>query len=553
METPQGHLRVMPGVRRRDLLKVGLAAGVTLSARPLHKPTSALGAEAGQPKRGGILRVRGYDSVHFDHHLTTNFKTNATLSFVHSRLVRHKVGAGVQPGTFLVEPDLAERWEQLDDTTYVFHLRQGVRWHNKPPVNGREVVAEDVKFTFDRFLTEKGNRDRELLEPVDRVEVVDRSTVKFVLKEPYVWLINTLAYPRSMWSVAPEVVQHFGDLKKPESAIGTDPFLLERYEPNVETVFTRNPQYFRDGQSYVDRVEWMVIEDASTGLAMYRTGQLDCSHWHQWSVRQADLEAVQKSHPHLMYQDVLNNLAWNLFIRADQAPFNDVRVRRAVSLAIDRQGLIDAVTVRGAPSPAIAPGLAEWSLPIDQLGEGAQYYQHNPQEARRLLAEAGFPKGLKTLLYTTGGFGPDFLDAGQLIQRYLKDVGIEAELKIQEYGAYYATTVQGKFEGMGMGSSTAALEPDIVLESYMADSPRNMGYVNGPALTALVKEQRRTKDLQARKRIIDDIQRLVAAQQHRVNLLSPMVTGSWQPYVKNYAPNLTNDYGGRAAALWLDR
>jgi peptide/nickel transport system substrate-binding protein len=553
METPQGHLRVMPGVRRRDLLKAGLAAGVTLSARPLHKPTSALGAEAGQPKRGGILRVRGYDSVHFDHHLTTNFKTNATLSFVHSRLVRHKVGAGVQPGTFLVEPDLAERWEQLDDTTYVFHLRQGVRWHNKPPVNGREVVAEDVKFTFDRFLTEKGNRDRELLEPVDRVEVVDRSTVKFVLKEPYVWLINTLAYPRSMWSVAPEVVQHFGDLKKPESAIGTDPFLLERYEPNVETVFTRNPQYFRDGQSYVDRVEWMVIEDASTGLAMYRTGQLDCSHWHQWSVRQADLEAVQKSHPHLMYQDVLNNLAWNLFIRADQAPFNDVRVRRAVSLAIDRQGLIDAVTVRGAPSPAIAPGLAEWSLPIDQLGEGAQYYQHNPQEARRLLAEAGFPKGLKTLLYTTGGFGPDFLDAGQLIQRYLKDVGIEAELKIQEYGAYYATTVQGKFEGMGMGSSTAALEPDIVLESYMADSPRNIGYVNGPALTALVKEQRRTKDLQARKRIIDDIQRLVAAQQHRVNLLSPMVTGSWQPYVKNYAPNLTNDYGGRAAALWLDR
>jgi peptide/nickel transport system substrate-binding protein len=412
METPQGHLRVMPGVRRRDLLKAGLAAGVTLSARPLHKPTSALGAEAGQPKRGGILRVRGYDSVHFDHHLTTNFKTNATLSFVHSRLVRHKVGAGVQPGTFLVEPDLAERWEQLDDTTYVFHLRQGVRWHNKPPVNGREVVAEDVKFTFDRFLTEKGNRDRELLEPVDRVEVVDRSTVKFVLKEPYVWLINTLAYPRSMWSVAPEVVQHFGDLKKPESAIGTDPFLLERYEPNVETVFTRNPQYFRDGQPYVDRVEWMVIEDASTGLAMYRTGQLDCGHWHQWSVRQADLEAVQKSHPHLMYQDVLNNLAWNLFIRADQAPFNDVRVRRAVSLAIDRQGLIDAVTVRGAPSPAIAPGLAEWSLPIDQLGEGAQYYQHNPQEARRLLAEAGFPKGLKTLLYTTGGFGPDFLDAG---------------------------------------------------------------------------------------------------------------------------------------------
>ena len=74
---------------------------------------------------------------------------------MHSTLVRHKVGAGIQPGTFIVEPHLAERWEALDDTTYVFHLRKGVKWHNKPPVNGRELVAEDVKFTFDRFLMEK--------------------------------------------------------------------------------------------------------------------------------------------------------------------------------------------------------------------------------------------------------------------------------------------------------------------------------------------------------------------------------------------------------------
>lgn len=94
----------------------------------------------------------------------------------------------MQPGTFVVEPHLAERWEALDDTTYVFHLRHGVKWHNKPPVNGRELVADDVKFTFERFLSEKGNADRHLLEAVDRIEVVDRYTVKFVLKEPYVWL-----------------------------------------------------------------------------------------------------------------------------------------------------------------------------------------------------------------------------------------------------------------------------------------------------------------------------------------------------------------------------
>jgi len=159
---------------RRDLLRAGLAAGVTLSALPLAHPPTLWGAEAGQPRRGGVLRVRGYDPVHFDPHLTTNFKTHTTLSFVYSKLVRHKVGAEVQPGTFIVEPDLAERWESPDDTTYIFHLRQGVKWHNKPPVNGRELVAEDVKFSFDRFLTVEGNPERQLLESVDRVEVVDR-------------------------------------------------------------------------------------------------------------------------------------------------------------------------------------------------------------------------------------------------------------------------------------------------------------------------------------------------------------------------------------------
>src|SRR5215510_10186178 len=263
MDTPQAHPRVIQGVRRRDLLKAGLAAGVTLSTWPLPHAPALWAADAGQPKRGGILRVRGYDPPHFDP-LTLNFKAQTTLSFVYSRLVRHKVGAEVPPGTFLVEPDLAERWEARNETTYVFHLRHGVHWHNKPPVQGRELVAEDVKFTFDRFLTEKANPLRFMLDPVDRVEVVDRYTVKFILKEPFVWLAETLANPTGTWIVAPEVVQQYGDLKKPESAIGTGPFLLERYEPNVKTVFKRHPDYFLKDQPYVDGVEWLVLDDPST-------------------------------------------------------------------------------------------------------------------------------------------------------------------------------------------------------------------------------------------------------------------------------------------------
>ncbi len=515
------------GISRREVLKAGLAAGATLSAWPLYGPQALWGAEGGPPKRGGILRLLGLEPQHFDPHLTLNFKTHTALSFVYSRLLRHKVGAGVQPGTFTVEPDLAERWEEPDDTT----------------------VAEDVKFTYDRFLTEKANPNRYMLEPVDRVEVVDRYTVKFRLKEPYVWLVNALAYPWSMWIIAPEVVQQFGDLKKPETAIGTGPFLLERYEPNVKTVFTRNPDYFRQGQPYVDGVEWLVIDDPSTALAMYRTEQIDIA-----GVRQQDLEALKKSHPNLVYQDFLSNVPGVIFMRTDQPPFNDVRVRRAISHAIDRQALIAAVWGRGEPTPAVARGLVEWSLPIDQLGPGAKYYQYDPEEARRLLAEAGFPKGFKTQLTVTPGFGRDLIDDAQLVQGYLKRVGIEAELKIQEYGAYVATTFAGKYEGLVRSPYGIAWEPDSPLyRAYASDSSNNLSHVNDPKLTVMLKEQRRTKDLEARKKLIFDIQRYAAEQQYYVYTNSFMGTVSWQPYVKNYSTNSTFDLGSRAAALWLDR
>ena len=548
------HPHTTQGVSRRSLLQTGLAAGVTLSAWPLSTPAPLWGEATGTPKRGGTLRVRGGDLPHFDPHLTINNYTNYVLSFIYGRLVRHKVGAAVQPGTFIVEPDLAERWEQPDDRTYIFHLRQGVTWHNKPPLNGRELVAEDVKFTYDRFMTETGNANRYMLEPLDRVEVVDRYTVKFLLKEPFVWLVNTLAYPWSMWIIAPEVVQQYGDLKKPETAIGTGPFLLESYEPNVKVTFKRNPEYFRPGQPYVDAVEWLVIPDESTGLAMYRTGKLDLGPQINWAIRQQDLEALKKSHPHLMYQDFLGVVPGAIFMRVDMPPFTDVRVRRAISHAIDRQGLIEAVWGRGEPTAAVARGLTEWSLPIDQLGAGAKYYQYDPKEAQRLLAEAGYPKGFKTQLSVTTGLSRDLIDDAQLVQHYLKDVGIDAELKLQEHGAYMATTMQGKFEGLVRSPFGIAWEPDGPLyRTYAADSSWNAAHLNDPKVTAMLKEQRRTKDLEARKKIIFNIQRYVAEQQYYVYTNVTVITGSWAPYVKNYAPNHSFDYGSRAAALWLDR
>jgi len=231
-----------------------------------------------------------------------------------------------------------------------------------------------------------------------------------------------------------------------------------------------------------------------------------------------------------------------------------VRVRRAISRALDRRSIIESVWIRGEPSGAVPRGLRDWSLPVDQLGEGAKYYRHDPHEARRLLAEAGYPNGFKTQLTVTAGYGSDLIDAVQLVLGYLKDVGIQAELKLQEYGAYQATTIQGKFDGMTMGPFAVAWDPDDALYGpYIPDQPRNRGHVNDPKLTAMIKEQRRVKDLEARKKLVFEIQRYMAEQQHYVCVASPIYTGSWRPYVKNHSPNPTFDYGSRVAALWLDR
>src|SRR5262249_24186253 len=131
---------------------------------------------------------------------------------------------------------------------------------------------------------------------------------------------------------------------------------------------------------------------------------------------------------------------------------------------------------------------------------------------------------------------------------------IEAELKLQEFGAHVSTTFLGKFEGLAMDPFSIAWQPHTTLYGmYMPEQPRNSSHVNDPKLTAMLKEQMRTRDLAARKKLIFDIQRYAAEQQYYVYLYSVGVTASWQPYVKNYAPNPSFDYGNRSAALWLDR
>src|SRR6059036_4356512 len=160
---------VPTAVSRRELLKLGGAAVTVGTALPLldREP-----AAAQTPRRGGVFRIRGEEATTgFDPHLVANHHRIATnLSFTHSRLVKVKAGTAVVPGTQPLEPDLAESWSQPNDRTYVFRLRKGVRWHPKPPVNGRELTADDVKYTYERFLTITGNANKPVLEYVDKID-----------------------------------------------------------------------------------------------------------------------------------------------------------------------------------------------------------------------------------------------------------------------------------------------------------------------------------------------------------------------------------------------
>ena len=537
---------------RRELLTLGgfAVAGTTLAPSLTRAQT---------PKRGGTLTIRAWDPPFFDPMLTTAYRVHIPLTFTHSRLVKHKAGPSIVPGTFAIEGDLAESWSQPNEATWIFKLHRGVRWHNKPPVNGRELTAEDVRYSVERFLTVKGNPGAYMLRAVDKVEAVDRYTIKFSLKEPFAWFLDMLANPISLPIVARECVEKFGDLKKAESVVGTGPWMLESYRQNAGLTLLRHPAYFRPGLPYIDRVEILVDEDNASRIATFLAGRYDLGWEFPGTINRTDWvqikDMLQRRRPNLKTAEFVANVETHISMRTDRAPFNDVRVRRAVSLAIDRQEMIDAVLEgAGVFNPAFPAALKDWALPTNQLGDGARYFKHDPVEARRLLAAAGHPNGFPaSVCFATYG-STILVDLAQLILKDLKNVGIDARLDTKEYGAFIASCYFGQFESMTYGPQTPFLEPDNFLYSmHYPGEQKNQSHVDDPVVTDFLVRQRRTFDSAKRREIIAEIQRYLATQQYYVQLPSAVYVAVWDGALKNYGPNLGYDYGGRLMAAWLDR
>ena len=298
--------------------------------------------------------------------------------------------------------------------------------------------------------------------------------------------------------------------------------------------------------------------DPASGFANFLAEKYDFGPEYGMVGRRSDLELVKPRKPNLQTRDYIVAFGGYSAMKLDQEPFKDLRVRRALAIATNWKEVLETNAWsqgHGAPNPAIPAALKDWSLPIDQLPtDGRRLYDFDPREARRLLTDAGLASGFKTTVETTAGYGPDFMDAVQVTLEGWKKGGIEAELKLKEYGAFISSTIFGKFDKMGTGLFGGWNDPDSYLYRYfIPGQPLNASGVNDPKLTEMIRLQRRTFDVPRRKQIVFDIQRYLADQALFGADGSIKILSAWDAHIKNYMPNNGFDYGGRLMAAWIDR
>jgi peptide/nickel transport system substrate-binding protein len=532
----------------RLLLAITLAISLIATA---ISPTLAQ-----SPKRGGVFRLPAPDAVSLDPH-QPGFTTQMYASLVYSLLVRFPAGREVAgSGDHRILPDLAEKWEFPNPTTVVFTLRKGVRFHKKPPVNGREVTAEDVKYSLERFRARSSARHR--LEPVQSIEVLDRYTVRLVLREPFAPLLNHLANPAYCAILPREIEEKFKELNQPDAVIGTGPFVLRSYERGVRAVFERNPDYYLPGLPYLDAVSVEIVPDAAARLALLRAGKLELAHWWGWLAPEEG-RALKRTNPEMVVPTEMVVDVAHIFMRTDQPPFNDVRVRRAVSLAIDRKTWRDLLhygegCLDSGPVPC---AMSDWKLEAAKMEPAKRKYLegYDPAEARRLLAEAGFARGLSSPIFHWPGFAPPWRSYYDLVAESLGKIGINAELRPEESGKFSSTTILGKFEKMAMSPLGAGdTEVDTFLyELFFSGSPRNRGHVSDPDLDRLLLAQRREMDPAKRREIVYEIQRYLADKAYYVYLPMWPRYIAHPPYVKGFKHIDGFGLGTRLMYVWLDR
>ena len=331
-----------------------------------------------------------------------------------------------------------------------------------------------------------------------------------------------------------EVIEADGDARK--RVVGSGPWIFDKYDKGVQIVAKKNPDYYFTGTPNVDEVDLLIVPEDATAVANLRAKQIDIN-----ALSQSDRKSLVASNPEIKLLDYPQNQLYFLYWRVDAPPFNDIRVRQAVSLALDRDEMISVLWEgTGFLNNALPAGQRSWYLDprSAEMGPNAKYYKRDVDAAKKLLADAGFAGGLKVpFISSLNAYGNVFNSSIELVIKQLKDAGIQADLRPQDYAAYIGSTFLDKFDAgtMVWGLETPFQEPhEYLFNMYHPKGVRNHAGVNDPKLTEMVEKQAVTLDKPARKAMISDIQRYTGEQQYYVFGVAGNTTIATQPWVKNF-------------------
>ena len=401
-------------------------------------------------------------------------------------------------------PDLAERWENPDDKTYIFYLKKGVTFHD-----GSELTAEDVKFTFESILDPDMNSPRAgAFSQLESIEIIDPYTIKFTLKETFSpFLINMV-----QGIVPKKTTEAQAEKKFTDQLVGTGPFKLVEWKHDEQLVFEANPDYF-EGAPKIKKVVFKIIPDDTVRFLELKQGGVNFIQ----NALQPDMVPIAKETKGLKVITQESVIIYYVGFNMEDPIMSNVKVRQAIAYAIDRQAIIDHL-LKGQAS--LATGLlspSNWAYEPD-----VQTYPYDPEKAQALLDEAGYPdpdgdgpEPRLKIVYKTSTNALR-IRVGEVLQDQLKKVGIEiTEIQAFEWAKFYEDVKDGNFQ-MYTLQWVGITEPDIfhsIFHSSMTPpNGRNRGRYSNAKIDELTDKGRLVIDVEERKKIYSEIQKILAEE-----------------------------------------
>lgn len=559
---------------RRRLLATsaaGLAAGAVACGRNSGKSnqSSAPQGSSATPQTGGTLNAILFaNATTLDPQGTLVGFTLDPASGVHSRLLQFQTGTDPIVGeNHVVQPDLATSVESPDAVTWTVKLRTDATFQNIAPVNGHAVEAEDVKATFVRATNPKeaGAGGLGMLN-ANQIETPAKDTVVFKLNYPYAPFKSVIASSIYSWILPREALAGSYDLAK--TMIGSGPFILDRYTPDVELVLKKNPAWFVKGRPYIDTLHWSINGNTAQGEAQFDAGHVDMvGGTNSVVVPASDVATLQQQSPKAQIVKVPSaGILIYVQLGDPNSPFQDIRLRRAVSMAIDRNALAKAAygdQVDTAEPMFYSSTLGKWGLhPSDLPQAAAQYYQYNPSEVKKLLQESGNADRQFKLVYALGYTGAVYERAAQTVGSMLANSGFKVNTVELDFVKDFVAGGKGIRYGNYPSDTIVALQiaPYEDIDQYLFNyfDPKgttNICRVDDPALTGMISKARAVVDDDQRLKAFMDAQKYVADKMYEIGgNPSPWQFNFLQPRVQNYQQSYGYGFVPESyTKLWLQQ